>query len=57
MDYPGVDLASFARDAGFDDGRVAVDVRFLARIIQSSAWVQTIRSWASMTISNHTSLS
>ena len=20
MDYPGVDLASFARDAGFDDG-------------------------------------
>ena len=29
MDYPGVDLASFARDAGFDDGRVSVDVRFL----------------------------
>jgi len=22
MDYPGVDLASFARNAGFDDGRV-----------------------------------
>src|SRR5215510_13027653 len=29
MDYPGVDLASFARDAGFDDGRVSLDVRFL----------------------------
>ncbi|MGN6170702.1 MAG: VOC family protein, partial [Solirubrobacteraceae bacterium] len=29
MDYPGVDLASFARDAGFDDGRVSVDIRFL----------------------------
>ena len=29
MYYPGVDLASFARDAGFDDGRVSVDVRFL----------------------------
>jgi catechol 2,3-dioxygenase-like lactoylglutathione lyase family enzyme len=29
MDYPGVDLASFARDAGFDDGRVHLDVRFL----------------------------
>ena len=29
MDYPGVDLASFARDAGFDDGQVAVHVRFL----------------------------
>ena len=28
MDYPGVDLASFARDAGFDDGRVSLDVRF-----------------------------
>jgi catechol 2,3-dioxygenase-like lactoylglutathione lyase family enzyme len=29
MDYPGVDLASFARNAGFDGGRVSVDVRFL----------------------------
>jgi catechol 2,3-dioxygenase-like lactoylglutathione lyase family enzyme len=29
MDYPGVDLASFARDAGFADGRVSLDVRFL----------------------------
>ena len=29
MDYPGVDLASFARDAGFADGRVKVDIRFM----------------------------
>jgi catechol 2,3-dioxygenase-like lactoylglutathione lyase family enzyme len=29
MDYPGLDLASFARDAGFADGRVSLDVRFL----------------------------
>jgi hypothetical protein len=29
MDYPGVDLASFARNAGFDDGQVNVSVRFL----------------------------
>lgn len=29
MDYPGVDLASFARDAGFADGQVSLDVRFL----------------------------
>jgi catechol 2,3-dioxygenase-like lactoylglutathione lyase family enzyme len=29
MDYPGVDLASFARNAGFDDGQVKLDVRFL----------------------------
>ena len=29
MDYPGVDLASFARDAGFVDGEVNLDVRFL----------------------------
>jgi catechol 2,3-dioxygenase-like lactoylglutathione lyase family enzyme len=29
MDYPCVDLASFARHAGFDDGRVSLDVRFL----------------------------
>jgi catechol 2,3-dioxygenase-like lactoylglutathione lyase family enzyme len=29
MDYPGVDLASFARDAGFEDGRVDLDIRFL----------------------------
>ena len=28
MDYPRVDLASFARDAGFADGRVSLDVRF-----------------------------
>ena len=29
MDYRSVDLASFARDAGFDDGKVSFDVRFL----------------------------
>ena len=29
MDYPGVDLASFARNAGFDDGQVSLDIRFL----------------------------
>ena len=29
MDYPGVDLASFARDAGFADGRASLDCRFL----------------------------
>jgi len=29
MDYPGVDLGSFARDAGFGDGGVSLDVRFL----------------------------
>ena len=29
MDYPAVDLASFARDAGFADGKVDVDIRFL----------------------------
>lgn len=29
MDYPALDLASFARDAGIDDGRVSVDIRFL----------------------------
>jgi catechol 2,3-dioxygenase-like lactoylglutathione lyase family enzyme len=29
MDYAGVNLASFARNAGFDDGRVSLDVRFL----------------------------
>ena len=29
MDYRSVDLASFARDAGFADGRVNVDIRFL----------------------------
>ena len=29
MDYPGVDLASFARNAGFDDGRVKLDIRIL----------------------------
>ena len=29
MDYPGVDLDSFARDAGFGDQGVSVDVRFL----------------------------
>ena len=29
MDYPGVALASFARDAGFDDGRITLDIRFL----------------------------
>jgi len=29
MDYPDVDLASFARNAGFDDGRVKLHVRFL----------------------------
>jgi catechol 2,3-dioxygenase-like lactoylglutathione lyase family enzyme len=29
MDYPGVDLASFARNAGFADGQINLDVRFL----------------------------
>ncbi len=29
MDYPGVDLASFARNAGLGDGVVSLDVRFL----------------------------
>lgn len=29
MDYPRVDLASFARDAGFADGKIDVDIRFL----------------------------
>jgi catechol 2,3-dioxygenase-like lactoylglutathione lyase family enzyme len=29
MDYRHVELASFARDAGFDDGRVDLDIRFL----------------------------
>ena len=29
MDYPGVDLASFARNAGFGDRRLSLDVRFL----------------------------
>jgi catechol 2,3-dioxygenase-like lactoylglutathione lyase family enzyme len=32
MDYPGVELASFARDAGFDDGRVSLHVRFLKHV-------------------------
>lgn len=29
MDYHGVDLDTFARNAGFNDGKVNVDVRFL----------------------------
>src|SRR5437763_442160 len=29
MDYPGVDLASFARNAGIDGGEVSLDIRFL----------------------------
>lgn len=29
MDYPGVDLASFARDAGFAGDRINLDIRFL----------------------------
>ncbi len=29
MDYQGVDLASFARNAGFDDGQISLDIRFL----------------------------
>lgn len=29
MDYRGLELASFARNAGFHDGRVSLDVRFL----------------------------
>ena len=29
MNYPGVDLVSFARNAGLDDGRLSLDVRFL----------------------------
>jgi hypothetical protein len=28
MDYPSVDLTSFARNAGFDDERVSLDIRF-----------------------------
>ena len=28
MDYPNVELASFARNAGFDDDRVSLDIRF-----------------------------
>jgi catechol 2,3-dioxygenase-like lactoylglutathione lyase family enzyme len=32
MDYPGVDLASFARDAGWMDGRVSLDIRFLKHL-------------------------
>ena len=35
MDYPGMDLASFARDAGFDDGRVSLDVRFLKQCLRT----------------------
>lgn len=29
MDYPRLTLASFAKDAGFEDGQVDVDIRFL----------------------------
>jgi catechol 2,3-dioxygenase-like lactoylglutathione lyase family enzyme len=29
MDYLGVTLESFARNAGFDDGRINLDIRFL----------------------------
>src|SRR5690242_9150715 len=29
MDYPGFTLASFARNAGFEDGRISMDLRFL----------------------------
>ena len=29
MDYPGVDLASFARDAGFGDQALSLDIYFL----------------------------
>lgn len=29
MDYPSVNLASFARNVGFEDGQVLLDVRFL----------------------------
>jgi catechol 2,3-dioxygenase-like lactoylglutathione lyase family enzyme len=29
MDYPGVDLASFARNAGFADRPLSLDIRFL----------------------------
>ncbi len=29
MDHPGVDLASFARNAGLDDGQLQLHVRFL----------------------------
>ncbi len=32
MNYPGVELASFARDAGFDEARVSLDVRFLKHL-------------------------
>jgi hypothetical protein len=29
MDYPGVDLASFAANAGLGDGRISLNIRFL----------------------------
>jgi catechol 2,3-dioxygenase-like lactoylglutathione lyase family enzyme len=29
MDYPDVGLASFARNAGFDDSQISLDIRFL----------------------------
>jgi catechol 2,3-dioxygenase-like lactoylglutathione lyase family enzyme len=32
MDYHGVDLDTFACNAGFDDGKVNVDVRFLRHL-------------------------
>jgi len=37
MDYPGVNLSSFARDAGFEDGRVDVDIRLLAEASRDRA--------------------
>ena len=39
MDYPGVDLASFARDAGFADGRVSPDLRLLRHPYTFFSWI------------------
>jgi catechol 2,3-dioxygenase-like lactoylglutathione lyase family enzyme len=38
MDYRRVDLASFARDAGFADGKVDLDIRFLKHPRSGSIW-------------------
>jgi len=55
MDYPGVDLASFARNAGLDDGRVSVDVRFLKHPSRCSASrpvrTRSLPAWASASAS------
>ena len=46
MDYPRLDLASFARDAGFDDERVSVHIRFLKHAEVAGNEASTSRSWA-----------